>query len=78
MTKIKPFTITSGKYEGWKCYGPYYRNKHGHFIEFYQLVKGKEKIQVYSDDLKVDLPSVHQNTKPFIDWITWDEDKVSS
>lgn len=60
------FVITSGKYEGWRAYGPYIKNGR----DYYRLIKENQQKDIYLTDgpLEFDLPE-KKESKPFLDWI---------
>jgi hypothetical protein len=73
----KPIIIKNGKYKGCKVYGPYTRKRHGVYVSYYCLVNKNKKRTQINEELfeKLNIPIIPEvNDKPFIDWITWNED----
>jgi hypothetical protein len=64
--------ITSGPFEGYKCWGPYcYQRKAKRSQFYYKLQKDNEKkIAINEADIDLEtLQEVRENKKPFIDWL---------
>ena len=67
--KVHSILITSGEYEGWRCYGPYNRKKHGQYYEYYLLRKDEERKELAANDLQIEGMNQKLQNKPFLDFI---------
>lgn len=66
--------LTSGPFEGWRCYGPYIHQRQGRLpTEFFRLRKaGHKTINIPSEQIDLErMTEVREEKKPFIDWIKW-------